>query len=142
MILVDQPGPYRLRREVRPADCHVATRRGLHPAHRFRVELSLDPGPRSGRLLQFPRVNDLVGAGPDRREVLDDGRLVGQLRRLLPICEHLVHAAAEQVGPDRPFEVVDEGVHLFVGHGPVEVALAVGHIAVERHDRCIDQLCD
>src|SRR5450830_703964 len=39
-----------------------------------------------------------------------------------------------EVGADRPLEVVDEAVHLLVRHTPVEAAVLVGDMAVERHD--------
>jgi hypothetical protein len=44
------------------------------------------------------------------------------------------------VRADRSHEVVDKGVYLLVGRGPVELAVLVGDIAVERRDRRVDQL--
>jgi hypothetical protein len=40
-----------------------------------------------------------------------------------------VHAASEEVGADGPLAVVDEGVDLLVGDGPVETAVSVGDAA-------------
>src|SRR5205814_4899700 len=60
----------------------------------------------------------------------------------LPVHHHLVHPPAQQIRADRPLQVVDEAVHLLVWRGPVEVAALVGHVAVQRHDRRVDQPAD
>src|SRR4029453_11554362 len=74
------------------------------------------------------------------RVVPNEGRQVGEGERGLPEGYDLVHAASVEVGADGPLEVVDEGVDLLVRLGPVEVAVLVGHAAVERLDRRVDQL--
>jgi hypothetical protein len=38
-----------------------------------------------------------------------------------------------------PLQVVDEGMDFLVGLGPVEVAVLVGDVAVERGEREVDQ---
>src|SRR5207247_3372724 len=60
--------------------------------------------------------------------------------RSLPVDHHLVHPAPVEVGADPPLELVDEGVHLLIRRGPVEVAVLVRHVAVERRDRRVAQL--
>src|SRR4029453_11723335 len=45
-----------------------------------------------------------------------------------------------QVGADLPLQVVDKGMGLLVWRAPVEAALRVRHISVERRDRRVDQL--
>src|SRR5215210_3678336 len=60
--------------------------------------------------------------------------------RSVPVEHHLIHPAPVEVGADRPLEVVDEGVHLLVRRSPVEVAVLVRYVAVERRDRQVDKL--
>src|SRR5437773_2129039 len=107
---------------------------------RIRVERSLDQGLGADRRLQRPGVDDLVGPLPDSREVLHEPRVGDRLGRALPEDHPLVHAASVQVRADRPLEVVDERVYLLVRLGPVELALRVLDVAVERRDRRVDQL--
>src|SRR5215831_3801255 len=66
---VDEPGPERLGGEGGAAHGEVAAGRLFLMPDRDRVEFPLDP--RSGRewRLQRPRVHDLPGRLPDRREV-------------------------------------------------------------------------
>jgi hypothetical protein len=44
------------------------------------------------------------------------------------------------VRPDRPVELVDEGVDVLIGFGPVEATLFVGDVAVERRKHQVRQL--
>lgn len=60
--------------------------------------------------------------------------------RVSPCDQHFVHPAPQEIGADRPRQVVDERVHFPVRLGPVEVAVPVRDVPVERHDRRIDQL--
>ena len=122
-----------------PPTRDVAFRRRFHLPDRVRVEVPLDPCPGAGDGVQRPGVHDLVGRLPDLRVVPDDGRLVGEGDGL-PVGHHLVHPAPVEVGADRPLEVVDEAVHLLVRRGPVEVAVVVRDVAVERRERRVDQL--
>ena len=123
-----------------PPTRDVTFRLRFHLPDRFRVEVSLDPRPGAGHRLQRRGVHDLVGGLPYLREVLYEGQLVGEGVRGLPVDHHLVHPAPVEVGADRPLEVVDEGVHLLVRLSPVEVAVLVRDVAVERRDRRVDQL--
>src|SRR6266851_5136822 len=52
---------------------------------------------------------------------------------------HLIHPASVHVRASRPLEVVDEGMDLLVRRSPIEVAVLVRNVAVERGDRRIDQ---
>src|ERR671911_884948 len=140
LAFVDQPGPERVAGEVGTADRQLTFRRRLQLTDGLRVEVSLDPGPGRGRVLQRRGVHDLVGALPDLREVTHGLRLGSQSGVSLPADHRLVHAASVQVAADRPLEVVDEGVHLVVGHSPVEPAVVVLDVAIERCDRRVDQL--
>jgi uncharacterized damage-inducible protein DinB len=123
MDLVDEPGLERLGGEVRAAHGEVAFRRRLQPPDRLGVEVPLDPRPGRVHRLQRPGVDDLAGRLPDGGEVQHDGRPVGEGLRVLPGAHHLVHPAPVEVGPNRPLEGVEEGVHLLVRRGPVEVAV-------------------
>ena len=58
----------------------------------------------------------------------------------LPDNHQLVHSASVEVGAEEPLQVVDEGEYLLVWHCPVEVAVLVRYVAVERRDRRVDQL--
>ena len=138
MDLVDQPRSERLRGEVGTADAEVARRRRLHLSDRVGVERPIDPCPRAGCRLQGPRVHDLVGGSPELREVLDDPRLVGGVHRL-PRHEDVVHPSPQQERADRALQVVDDGMHVFIGCGPIEAAVRVGDVAVERGERGVDQ---
>ena len=88
--------------------------------------------------LEGPRVHDLVGRPPDCAK--SPPPTAHRPASGLPEDHRLVHPAPVEVGADRPLEVVDEGVHLLVGRGPVEVAVVVRDVAVERRDRRVDQL--
>src|SRR5215211_2121689 len=134
VALVDQPGPERLGGEVGTAHADVTLRRCLHPPYRIGFEGPLDPGPRAGYRLQRLGVHDLLGRPPYLREVLLDWMVRNGVGGL-PVDHRLVHPAAEEVGADRPGEVVDEGVRVLGRLGPVEVAVLVRYVAVERHDR-------
>src|SRR5207302_4375340 len=101
--------------------------------------MSLDAGACALRLFQRRRVHDLIRAAPDRGEILDDSRLGVQARRILPIEEGVVHPPPEEVSANRPLEVVDEPMYLVVRRGPVEIAALVGDLAIQRHDRCVNQ---
>src|SRR5438046_889488 len=67
VTLIDQAGPQGLPREIRTADADVARGRLLQSLDRGRIEIALDACPRTGDLLEGPRVHDLVGRAPDRR---------------------------------------------------------------------------
>src|SRR5215210_31053 len=134
--LVDQPGAKRLRSELRPRDAEVALRLGLHAADGLGVELALHARPRGGGRLERARVDDLVGRPPDLREVAHQRMLVVHG---LPHLQHVVHAAPEQPGPERPGELVDVRMDVLVREGPVPLALLVGDVAVERRDRGVDE---
>ena len=96
-----------------------------------------DARPRARRRLERTRVDDLVRRPPDLCEVANYRILVVDG---LPRQQHLVHAAPEQPGPDRPGEVIDVRVYDLVRHGPVPLALFVGDEAVERRNRRVDEL--
>ncbi len=120
--LVDHPGDQGLPREVRTPDREITSCGLLHPEHRLRVEGSLDPRPGTRGRVERLRVHDLVGTLPDRREVTGDGIALTDRVDGLPVAHGLVHPAPVQIGADAPLEIVDEGVHLFVRHRPVELA--------------------
>jgi hypothetical protein len=103
---------------------------------RKRWHSSTNPGSLAGHRLKRPGVDNLLGRPPDLGEVPGHGGLivVG-----LPVDHGLVHASPVQMGADGPLEVVDERVHLLIRCRPVEVALLVLDVAVERCDRRIDQ---
>ncbi len=140
VVLVDQSGLDRLGGQAGAAHAYVAPGGRLHLPNRLGVEVPLDPRPGAGHRLQRPRVDDLVGRLPDPGVLLQDGRLANEGFGRLPGHQHLVHPASEEVGAHRSLEVVDEGVHLLVRRRPVEVAVLVGHVAVERRDRRVDEL--
>ena len=50
-------------------------------------------------------------------------------RQGLPRSRDLVHAAAIEIGTDRAFEFINEGVHFFVRRGPTEVTILVRNVA-------------
>jgi len=136
VALVDQRHLDRLGDEIGTAHGDV-TSRCLHLPDLFRVEVSLDPRPGAGHCLERLGVHDRVGRVPYLREVAHEGPLVG---KGLPGDHDLIHAAPVEIGAYRPLEVVDEGVHLLVRLSPVEVAVLVGDVAVQRRDRRVDQL--
>ena len=129
-----------MRGELGAADADVAARRASLSARTASGSKARSiRGLRARGLLERRGVHDLLGAAPDLRVVAHHGGLaVGRHR--LPDDHDLVHPAAVEVGPDRPLVVVDERVDLVVGRRPVEVAVLVGDVAVERGDRRVDQL--
>jgi hypothetical protein len=76
-----------------------------------------------------PEYTTLSRAPPHLGEVRLGGRQPGLVADRLPDGHRLVHAPAVEVGADGPLEVVDELVHLGVGHRPVEPALLVLYVA-------------
>ena len=140
MELVHQAGLDGLRGELRTAHAEIAGGSRLQVPDRIRVEVSLEPRPRAGHRLQGLRVHDLLGGLPDLRVVPEDGLLAGEGVRVLPDDQHLVHATPQEVRADRPLEVVDERVHFLVRRRPIELAVLVRDVAVQRRDRGVDQL--
>ena len=49
------------------------------------------------------------------------------------------NTAPVEVGAYLPIEVVDEAMHFLVRNGPVEVAILVRYITIERRNRRVDQ---
>ena len=139
MALVDESSPERLSGEMGAAHREVTLRPRFHLTDRIRVEASLDPCPGGCYADQCRGVDDLLRRPPYLLKVEHHRRPVGERHRF-PVRHHLVHPASEEVGADGPFEVVDERVHLLVRGSPLEAALRVGHVAVERGDRGVDQL--
>jgi hypothetical protein len=84
-------------------------------------------------------VHDLAGRLPDPGEVEHQRGQAGLGVHGLPAGHLLVQPPPVQVRADRPLEVVDEAEHLVVRHGPVVVALLVGHVAVEGRDRHVEE---
>src|SRR6185437_12928730 len=138
--LVDQPGLDRLGGEVGTPDADVTVRGRLQLADRIDVEFPFDARPGARYFGQRPRVDDLLGRLPDFRVVPEEPGLVASCVSGLPVRHHLIHTAAVEVGADRPLQVVDEEVHLLARSRPVEVAVLVRDVTVERRQRRIDQL--
>ncbi len=107
MALIDEPRRERLRGQLRAPHRQVAVGASLQLAHRVGLELALDPGPRADGL-ERPRVDDLSVGLPELGEVADRRRRVGEHVGRVPHRQHLVHAAPEQLGPDRAHDLVDE----------------------------------
>ena len=126
-------------RETGTAHAQVALGRVLHPPDGVGVEVALDPRPCARHRLQRARVDDLVGHLPDVRVVAHVRGQVGERERRFPEHHHLVHPPPVQVRADRPFEVVDECVDLGVGRRPVQGAVLVRDVPVERRDHRVDQ---
>jgi len=122
---------------VEPLFAEAKDRHGLR---RFRLRRLEKVNAEALWRLQRLGVHDLLGRLPDLREVLNEGRLVRHGVRALPVDHRLVHPAPVEVGANRPLEVIDEGMHLLVRRSPVEVAVLVRYVAVERDDRRVDQL--
>ena len=139
MGLVDQPGSERVLCQARSADAHVAVCGLFHVVDRRGVEHALEPGPGSRDGVKRAGVDDLVEGTPEVGVVGLGGRHPWLVTDPLPDGHRLVHAPAVEVGADRPLEVVDEGVHLGVGHRPVEPAFPVFDVAIEGRDRRVDE---
>ena len=135
---VDQAGLERLSSEVGTANGQVACRRGFQPPDRLGIETSFDTGSRCCGARQRVGVDDLISGAPYGREFRYERWLVVRLKGV-PSGHDFIHAATIEIRTDRAFEEVDEGVQLFVWLGPVEDAVLVGYVAVERHDDRIDQ---
>src|SRR5215208_2148411 len=140
VALVHQPSLERLGGELGTADDHVPSCRGFHPQDRLGVEVPLDPRVGARCRLQRPGVHDLVGGLPYLPEFAHQRRPLAERGVGLPADHRLVHPAPVEVGAEGPVEVVDEGMHLIVWDGPVEVAVLVRYIAVERRDHRVDEL--
>src|SRR5580700_5283854 len=93
LVLVDQPGSYRLRRQVRTVDAEGEVGAGLQLPHRFRVERALYPGPRAGDLVQRCGVDNLVRRLPDPRVLEAHWPPPGRCVCGLPEDHRLVHSA-------------------------------------------------
>ena len=140
VALVHQAGPEGLGGQVRAADAQVPLRLSLQEPDRLRVEGPLDPRPGGGHLPQRGAEHDLVRRLPEPGEVQDVGRVAGLFVQGLPDGHHLVHPPPVKMGAQRPHQVVDEGVHLLVRLGPVEAPGRILDVAVQRHERRVDQL--
>ena len=123
--------------EGRAADAEVARGGLLEAADGFGVELALQAGPRRRTPSSVREYTILSAARQRRAKSRGDRRWLVSPR--LPEGHRLVHPAPVEVRPDRALEVVHERVHLVVGRRPAEAAVAVGHVAVERRDRGVDQ---
>ena len=137
-ILVDEARPDRFGGEVWSSDRQVARRLLLHPSDRNRVQDAFDARAPARRLLKGFREDDFVGRAPYLGVVADDRRLLVEIHRL-PGHHGLVQLSTVEIRPNRPLEIVDECVHLFVGRRPVEVPALIVDVAVERRDRRVDQ---
>lgn len=139
MAFIHQARPEHVGREVGTTHTDVTCRSGLHLPDRFSVEISFNPRSCRGYSPECHRVHNLVGRPPDLREVPYDWRLAGEVE-ILPRDHDLVHSAPEEVSANRPREVVDEGVDFLIRLGPIELAVFVCHVPVERRERRVDQL--
>ena len=137
VVLVDQPEPVRLRRELGAAD--------LERAARLRLELGDglgEPGRRERRVardaVERAREDDLRQPLPDRGELaLHRGRR--RVRRL-PRQHLLVEAAAAELHTELADHGVVEAVQLLVGRRPVDLAVRAGDEPVDRHAHREDQV--
>ena len=84
-------------------------------------------------------VNDLFGPLPDLSEISANCPLVAAGTSGVPDHHRLVHPAPIEVGAYRSLEVVDEGMHLLIRRRPIELALAVLDVPIERCKGRIDQ---
>ena len=89
VVLVDQPGPDRLggEQDRRWRDRDPTA---ISAARRPPGQVVLDPRLRPRRL-ECPGVDDLVRGLPDLRELLHEGRLFVDGRRIVPVRQHLIH---------------------------------------------------
>jgi len=139
MQFVDEAGCERLTGKVRSADEQVTIRGCLQLLDGRWLKGPLDSGPFAGNVSQRGRKDDLLGRPPDRCEVRGHGVFVRDVEGF-PGDHHLVEPTSVQLRPDRAHEVVDHRMDVVVGDTPVEVAVAVRDVAVERCDHRIDQL--
>jgi hypothetical protein len=116
VALVHQAQGERLAGELGTPDRDVSFGGLLEPVDRIRVELALDPGPRARYRLDVPGVHDLLRRPPDLGVVPAHRPAIGAGDYGLPEDHRLVHPATVKVGADRPLEIVDESVDLFIGH--------------------------
>src|SRR5438270_14037632 len=116
--------------EPRAADGQVTAGLVLKPLNAFRVKASFQPRAAARYRRQCCREDDLVGRLPDPCKVADDRGLIPGRCDRLPGDHHLVHSSAVQVGPDWPFELIEEAVDLLVGLCPVEFSSGVRNVAV------------
>src|SRR5260370_36726114 len=91
----------------------------LEPPHYLGIDLALDRRSHAARLAEGPGVDDLRGRLPLPRPVEYELRLVGDAVRGLPVDHRLVHPSPVEVGANRRLELVDVGMHLLIGSGPV-----------------------
>ena len=140
VALVDQAGLECLGGQAGATDEEVTPGGRFQPPDHFRVELPQEPGP--GGEHGFPGCGkyELVGGLPDRREIQHEGGMGRETGIGLPAGHRLVHAAAIEIGADLSLEVVDEPVHLLVWLSPIELAVLVLDIAVQRGDRAANQI--
>ena len=109
----------------------VSIRRCLHLPDRRRVEVPFDPRPRWSLLQGFEYMT--LSTACQLRVVANRGRLVGEATVCaVPVPHHLVHPPPVQVGADPSLEALDERVDLVVRSRPVEAALLLRDIAIER----------
>ena len=139
VALVDQPGPESLGGEVGAADREVPFRRAFS---RRTSSGSNSARAASGRWIPLAASWSTRSCPPPATSPRSPacGAAGRRGRAVSQPDHHLVHPAPVEVGADRPLEVVDEGVHLGVRLGPVEAAVLVGDVPVERGDRRVDQL--
>ena len=141
MALVDQPGPDRLGGEVGTAHAEVTSRSPPSSAGPLRGRSRARSA--SWRWRPSPASWSTRSCRPPARSPRSPAWQGGWSAKVCAVSQeshHLVHPAPVEVGADRPLEVVDEGMHLLVRRSPVEVAVLVRDVAVERRDRRVDQL--
>jgi hypothetical protein len=93
------------------------------------VEVAFDPGSCAGRCAERFGIDHFLSRAPYLREVSNGGWLIRNGDSSLPADQRLVEPAPVPVRPDRPFEIVDEGVHFFVRRSQIKVAVPVRHVA-------------
>ena len=99
---------------------------------------TLRPG--RGDHLQRRGEDDLVGSLPNPRKVAHDRRRSSEAGVGFPNGHRVVHLPPVQMRAGWPREVIDEPVHLIIGHGPVELAIQILDVAVKRRDYQVDEL--
>lgn len=112
----------------------------LHAADSVGIELALEPGAGCPNFNEHAGVDDLVECPPHLSEVGLRRRQSGFLADRLPDRHRLVHAPAVEAGTNGPFELVDERMHTGVGNRPINAAVGVFDVAVQRRDRGADEL--
>src|SRR5678815_5271520 len=100
MILVDQTGSNRMRRESRTAHRNIAGRFRLEFSYNVRLEAPLEPCPGRADRLQRRRVHDFFSRLPDWRELHHRGDPMWNHIRCLPDGHRLVHLAPEEIRAD------------------------------------------